>query len=134
MPHSGTLFGNMKQVREKKKQWPGPRLARGMAGEFGDFLDYARSLQFDETPDYERWASIFGKLSGNDAGVLDLRGYLSSNSHSPFCLLIRPSNNTLSLRREAKSGSAFMPVDGAPARHGRPARLCSAAQPFHYRR
>ncbi|OBZ77476.1 Casein kinase I isoform alpha [Grifola frondosa] len=59
---SGTRFGCMKQVREKKKRWPGERLGAGMVKEFGELLDYARALSFEEKPDYERLKDGFEKL------------------------------------------------------------------------
>jgi serine/threonine protein kinase len=62
---SATLFGCIKQVREKKKQWPGQRLGEGIAKEFGDLLDYARALEFDSEPDYEGLRSSFQRLAGS---------------------------------------------------------------------
>jgi hypothetical protein len=73
---SGTLFGCMKQVREKKRQWPGQRLGEGMAKEFGDLLDYARALEFDSEPDYKGLRSSFQRLAGSQVEeALDFCGH-----------------------------------------------------------
>ena len=39
-------FGAMKQIREKKMKWPGPRLGEGKPKDFGNLLDYSRALSF----------------------------------------------------------------------------------------
>jgi hypothetical protein len=57
----------MKQVREKKMQWPGQRLGEGLSKEFGDLLDYVRALEFDSEPDYEGLRSSFQRLAGSPA-------------------------------------------------------------------
>jgi hypothetical protein len=59
----GTIAGTFAQVRAKKLAWPGSRLALGYPAEFGEFLDYARRLEFTEQPDYEGWRSKFRELS-----------------------------------------------------------------------
>lgn len=83
--HSGTLFGNMKEVREKKRRWPGQRLGEGMAKEFGDLLDYARALEFEEEPDYEDLRSSFQRLVGDQSdGTLDIYGHSLPSASSPL--------------------------------------------------
>jgi hypothetical protein len=78
----------MKQVREKKRQWPGQRLGEGMAKEFGDLLDYARALEFDSEPDYEGLRSSFQRLAGSQTEeALDFCGR-SFSLQSPSSLLI----------------------------------------------
>ncbi|KAL6300721.1 kinase-like domain-containing protein [Sparassis latifolia] len=73
--HRGTVFGTMAHVREQKKAWPGSRLAEGYPAEFGQLLDHARSLDFNEKPDYSRFQRMFKDLyqrSGfADDGVFD---------------------------------------------------------------
>jgi hypothetical protein len=59
----GTVAGEIAQVRAKKLAWPGSRLALGYPSEFGEFLDYARHLEFTSQPDYEGWRSKFRELS-----------------------------------------------------------------------
>lgn len=58
----GTIFGKLAQVREKKLAWTGSRLALGLPAEFGQLLDYARGLRFDEQPDYDGWRLKFRTL------------------------------------------------------------------------
>ncbi|ETW77752.1 hypothetical protein HETIRDRAFT_241720, partial [Heterobasidion irregulare TC 32-1] len=58
-----TRFGAMKQIREKKMKWPGPRLGEGKPRDFGDLLDYARALAFEDKPDYERLSRGFERLA-----------------------------------------------------------------------
>lgn len=41
-------------LREKLK-WSGVALSNGYPAVFGAFLDYARTLAFDEEPDYAGW-------------------------------------------------------------------------------
>jgi hypothetical protein len=59
----GTIFGKIAQVREKKLAWLGSRLAFGFPIEFGQLLDYARSLGFEEQPDYDGWRSNFRRVA-----------------------------------------------------------------------
>ncbi|KAG5653780.1 hypothetical protein H0H81_010621 [Sphagnurus paluster] len=67
---SATTFGRYAQVYQKRIAWPGSRLALGYPAEFGRFLDWARNLEFNETPDYAFWRSAYKELlSGSD--VLD---------------------------------------------------------------
>jgi hypothetical protein len=76
----------MKQVREKKRRWPGPRLGKGFEKFFGDLLDYARALGFEERPDYDMLRKGFERLTGNQVEDLHFRRY-SCRYHFP------PSDN-----------------------------------------
>lgn len=49
-------------VRNQKVLW-GQSLCSGLPLLFGRFLNYARGLQFEDRPDYERWIRIFDDLS-----------------------------------------------------------------------
>ena len=84
---SGTLFGCMKQVREKKRQRSGQRLGEGLAKEFGDLLDYARALEFERIPDYAGLRSSFQRLADSQAeeGV-DFCGRSSLSSRSSLLI------------------------------------------------
>ncbi|KAF8524723.1 kinase-like domain-containing protein [Gautieria morchelliformis] len=50
------------QVFEKKKRWPGSRLAEGFDPVYGQFLEYVRKLKHLSAPDYNRWIMIFTTL------------------------------------------------------------------------
>ncbi|KAI0060704.1 kinase-like protein, partial [Artomyces pyxidatus] len=58
----GSTLGQMAQIREKKKAWGGSRLASGHPSAFGELLDYARSLAFDEAIDYHGFRLQFEEL------------------------------------------------------------------------
>lgn len=50
----------------------GKGLSEGLPAEFGDLLDYSRSLDFDQLPDYERFRHLFGSMAqGRSDGFLD---------------------------------------------------------------
>ena len=66
-----TRFGAMKQIREKKMKWPGPRLGEGKPKDFGNLLDYARALAFEDKPDYKRLSKGFERLAGEPTEGLD---------------------------------------------------------------
>jgi hypothetical protein len=40
----------------------------GFPSEFGEFLDYSRSLKFDQIPDYAYWLNKFTELGKNNGG------------------------------------------------------------------
>ncbi|KAG6836710.1 hypothetical protein H0H93_004687 [Arthromyces matolae] len=61
--HSVRIFNPKNQVLHKKRNWPGARLGAGQHPCFGEFLDYARNLRFDEIPDYRGWARTFNNLA-----------------------------------------------------------------------
>ncbi|KAH7338254.1 kinase-like domain-containing protein, partial [Rhizoctonia solani] len=52
---SGTQIGQIRQVFAQKKRHTGSILATELPVEFGEFVDYARSLLLDEKPGYEEW-------------------------------------------------------------------------------
>jgi casein kinase 1 len=45
----------LSDVLRTKLMWPGAALCNGYPPVFADFIDYARTLAFEETPDYARW-------------------------------------------------------------------------------
>jgi hypothetical protein len=91
----------LKQVREKKRQWPGQRLGEGLAKEFGDLLDYARALEFESKPDYEGLRSSFQRLADSQTEeAIDFCGHSSLSSGSSLLIyytVISASNVTLPL-------------------------------------
>ncbi|KAH0590411.1 hypothetical protein H2248_000566 [Termitomyces sp. 'cryptogamus'] len=63
------ILNSTRQVLEKKCKWMSSRLGVRFAPPFGKFLDYARGLLFDETPDYKSWIVTF-KLLGKTNGTM----------------------------------------------------------------
>ncbi|KIM38474.1 hypothetical protein M413DRAFT_242165 [Hebeloma cylindrosporum] len=59
---AGTALARIPQIRSKMLSWDGARLAEGYPSVFGELLDYARQLDFDEPIDYERFRAAFEKL------------------------------------------------------------------------
>ncbi|KAG8761841.1 hypothetical protein FRC11_012756 [Ceratobasidium sp. 423] len=57
----GTTHGRIRQVHEQKKELRGSQLAAGLPEEFGELVDYARSLSAGELPSYRYWQE---KLNG----------------------------------------------------------------------
>ncbi|KAG5638032.1 hypothetical protein H0H81_002233 [Sphagnurus paluster] len=56
----------------KKLEWPGSRLAVSYPEEFGQLLDYARKLEFNDMPEYVAWQSNFRALFERSGfGLLD---------------------------------------------------------------
>ncbi|CAE6491813.1 unnamed protein product [Rhizoctonia solani] len=51
----GTVHGRIRQVYEQKRRHGGSQLAAGLPNEFGELLDYARSLSPGEFPNYHEW-------------------------------------------------------------------------------
>ncbi|KAK7683821.1 hypothetical protein QCA50_013197 [Cerrena zonata] len=45
-----------------KATWTGPALCGGYSPVFGEFLEYARGMQFEEAPDYKNWRARFRSL------------------------------------------------------------------------
>jgi hypothetical protein len=58
----GTVLGRIAHIREKKGAWTGSRLAKGHPPVFGQLLDYARGLKFNESLDYGRFRALFAGL------------------------------------------------------------------------
>ncbi|KAJ6531256.1 kinase-like domain-containing protein [Mycena capillaripes] len=54
----------------EKESWTGAELWADIPSVFGNFLDYARGLGFEEEPDYSRWRQAFGALA-SDASLAD---------------------------------------------------------------
>ena len=52
----------MPQIKSKMLSWNGARLGEGYPSTFGELLDYARHLGFDEPIDYERFRTVFENL------------------------------------------------------------------------
>lgn len=57
-----TLKERYKKIGETKQQTKIEELCEGYPKEFADFLRYARSLEFTETPDYKKWIKCFESL------------------------------------------------------------------------
>ncbi|KAG6820065.1 hypothetical protein H0H93_005688 [Arthromyces matolae] len=57
------IFNAANQVLHKKRNWSGARLGRELPPCFGNFLDYARELSYDQIPDYRGWARTFNDLA-----------------------------------------------------------------------
>lgn len=54
-----------------KQLWSGSDLCAGYPPAFGEFLDDAQKLKFDDRPDYDLWISRFQSLSGSGSEVMD---------------------------------------------------------------
>ena len=54
--------------------WNGARLAEGHPVVFGELLDYARRLAFDEPIDYERFRPAFETLCDSEIVIKDNAG------------------------------------------------------------
>jgi casein kinase I family protein HRR25 len=59
---AGTALARIPQIRSKMLSWNGTRLAGGYPSVFGELLEYARQLSFDDPIDYERFRAAFDKL------------------------------------------------------------------------
>ncbi|KAG5641612.1 hypothetical protein DXG03_004649 [Asterophora parasitica] len=51
-------------IQQEKEAWTGAELAVGVPSVFGEFIDYARTLEYTEEPDYFRWRTAFRELDG----------------------------------------------------------------------
>jgi hypothetical protein len=58
---SGTAAARVPQIRSKMLSWNGARLGEGYPSAFGELLDYARHLGFDEPIDYDALPYRFRK-------------------------------------------------------------------------
>ncbi|KAL1757758.1 kinase-like domain-containing protein [Schizophyllum commune] len=47
------------EILTLKQSWSGPAICTGYPAVFGEFVDYTRSLAFEETPDYAGWKHRF---------------------------------------------------------------------------
>ncbi|CAE6484363.1 unnamed protein product [Rhizoctonia solani] len=61
----GTQFGRIRQVYAQKKRHTGSTLAGEHPAEFGELVDYARSLSMNDKPDYDRWRRRFNQTEAN---------------------------------------------------------------------
>lgn len=61
--HHGTPCGRLRQVYLQKKRYDGAQLALELPAEFGELVDYSRSLPAKMRPDYGEWQSKFKKAS-----------------------------------------------------------------------
>lgn len=53
-----------RQVFEYKTRCNGQRVGAGLPPVFGALVDYARSLEFCDVPDFERWQRMFRDCDG----------------------------------------------------------------------
>ncbi len=60
------------ELYEKKRSWSGAALCAGWPAVFGEFLDYCRTLDYDETPDYQRWKRNFASATRDFTGWFDM--------------------------------------------------------------
>ncbi|KAK0218473.1 putative casein kinase-1 hhp1 [Armillaria nabsnona] len=71
-PHSEPDVRSQEIVRFMKSSCSGKDLSSGFPVEFGDLLDYSRSLEFDQLPDYGTFRRLFVALiEGMSDGLLD---------------------------------------------------------------
>ncbi|CAE6484387.1 unnamed protein product, partial [Rhizoctonia solani] len=61
----GTRFGRIRQVYAQKKRHTGSTLAGEHPAEFGELVDYARSLSLNDKPEYNRWRRRFNQTEAN---------------------------------------------------------------------
>jgi len=66
---AGTAVARIPQIRSKMLSWNGARLADGYPSAFGELLDYARHLGFDEPIDYERFRADFETLRYSEVEI-----------------------------------------------------------------
>ncbi|KAJ7074692.1 kinase-like domain-containing protein [Mycena amicta] len=62
-----------------KATWTGTALCGEYPPVFGEFLDYARSMSFEETPDYQKWRARFRQLVPADGEPL----FYDPSDHNP---------------------------------------------------
>ena len=65
-------------------KWPGSRLGEGKPKDFGDLLDYARVLAFEDKPDYKRLNKDFERLAGELTGGLNFCEFILLSALTPF--------------------------------------------------
>jgi len=74
--HNESTKNSMQRIRASKAAASGDKLGASFPAEFGYLLDYSRSLDYDQMPDYaglkRRFTDLNGRLGGKDAeGPLD---------------------------------------------------------------
>ncbi|KAG8751307.1 hypothetical protein FRC11_009521 [Ceratobasidium sp. 423] len=83
----GTEIGRIRQVLAQKKHHTGSTLVADLPAEFGELVDYARSLSPDEKPDYHGWRERFKRVevaTRNDALISERRALQTLIGH-PEC-------------------------------------------------
>ncbi|CAE6426350.1 unnamed protein product [Rhizoctonia solani] len=65
---SGTPVGRIRQVFAQKQRHNGSSLAAELPVDFGELVEYARSLSFDEKPDYHAWRRLFKQVQSAAKG------------------------------------------------------------------
>lgn len=78
------MLGRIAHIREKKRAWTGSRLAEGHPPVFGQLLDYARGLKFNDPLDYGRFRTQFEGLQQASSLGDDARGSDSEGKTAPF--------------------------------------------------
>ncbi|EUC58901.1 kinase [Rhizoctonia solani AG-3 Rhs1AP] len=81
----GTRVGRIRQVLAQKKRHTGSTMAIGLPAEFGELVDYARSLSLDKGPDHEEWRSRFKEveLAASDDTLMPARSSLEISTIHP---------------------------------------------------
>ncbi|KAI5899216.1 kinase-like protein [Schizophyllum commune H4-8] len=101
------------EVFALKQMWTGADLCAGYPAVFGDFLDYTRSLGYQDTPDYAGWRSRFLSV----APELDGKPLYKAGDYGPKVG-----------RRASDSSPSGVAVDPKPESH-RPERMRSVTPP-----
>ena len=65
----GKLDDEDDDVFAVKQTWSGPEICADYPSVFGEFIDYTRSLRFEEKPDYEGWRTRFLSLAPEIQGA-----------------------------------------------------------------
>ncbi|CAE6498733.1 unnamed protein product [Rhizoctonia solani] len=69
-----TRVGRIRQVFAQKKRHTGSTMGVGHPVEFGELVDYARTLLLDEKPDYEGWRRRFQQVESNASDGTSILG------------------------------------------------------------
>jgi len=85
--HADTPQKKYRMILKKKQDTTVAELCRGMPVEFGEMLEYARGMKFEEEPDYKKLRKKFKNLYnargfGASAGAAAAAGPSSSSSSS----------------------------------------------------
>ena len=60
-------------IYPSKRAWSGGALCVGWPSMFGEFLDYCRGLEYDETPQYQQWKLRFAHAIHHTEFSIDIR-------------------------------------------------------------
>jgi hypothetical protein len=118
LPWQGLKAATKKQkydrIMEKKMTTPTEVLCRGFPNEFAIYLNYTRSLRFDDKPDYSYLRKIFRDLFVREGFQYDyvfdwtvykyVRLLLAQSRHSFFCIRQRLISYGLTPAAEECSG------------------------------